>query len=93
MRVGVCKLTLYISDARSLKDKRRVVRSLVDKLRGTFRVAVAEVAHMDLHTQAALGVACVANEQRHVEQVLQSVMRYVDSRTDVLLTDTEIDYY
>ncbi|NLE60031.1 MAG: DUF503 domain-containing protein, partial [Planctomycetes bacterium] len=70
MVVGTLSLKLAIFGAYSLKDKRRVVNSLKDRLKGRFNVSVAEVGSLDRWQQAELGVAMVANDGRFVESAL-----------------------
>ena len=57
MIVGVCTVELFIGDSRSLKDKRQVLHSLKDRLRGKFNLSVAEVDGHDLWQKAVLGMA------------------------------------
>ena len=62
MPVGLLTLELHIPDAQSLKDKRQVIRSLKDKLRRQFNVAVAELDHHDLWQRSVVGVVTLSNE-------------------------------
>jgi uncharacterized protein len=79
MVVGVCTVELWIPESQSLKDKRQVVHSLKDRLRGKFNLSVAEVDGQDLWQKAVLGMACVANDGRHVEQVLEQALNVMKS--------------
>jgi len=74
MVVGVLRLTLYLPGASSLKDKRQVVRKVVDRLRSRFNVAVAELDHQDAWQQAVLGVVSISNSQPLLESVFQQVL-------------------
>ncbi len=73
MPVGLLTLEIFIPDARSLKDKRRVLRSLKDRLRGQFNVAVAELDHHDTWQRALVGVVTISPDQRHLEEALHKV--------------------
>lgn len=73
MPIGLLTLEIHIPDARSLKDKRQVLRSLKDRLRGQFNVAVAELDHQDLWQRALVGVVSLSGDARHLEQSLQAV--------------------
>jgi hypothetical protein len=73
MPIGLLTLEIHIPDARSLKDKRQVLRSLKDRLRGQFNVAVAELDHQDLWQRAVVGVVTISNDALHVEQALQAI--------------------
>lgn len=77
MVVGVCTVELFISESRSLKDKRQVLHSLKDRLRGKFNLSVAEVEDQDLWQKAIIGMACVSNDAGHVEQMLDQVLNVI----------------
>jgi len=79
MVVGVLKLTLYVSESGSLKDKRRVLRSLKDRLRNKFNVSVAEVDDHDLWQKATVAIALVTGDRRHADEVLQKILNTVES--------------
>jgi hypothetical protein len=87
MVVGVCTIVLHIPESRSLKDKRRVLRSLKDKLRQEFNLSVAEVGDNDLWQRAVLGLAAVANDGGFADEVLAKAVDLVRKRTDVELLD------
>ena len=77
MIVGLLSLELYISEAHSLKEKRIVIKSLKDRIKNKFNVSIAEVDANDLWQRSVLGVACVANETKVVNQILNRVMDIV----------------
>ena len=78
MAVGLLILELHVPDAQSLKDKRQVLRSLKDRLREKYNVAVAELDHEDVWQRSTVGVVTVSNEERHVEESLQHVLAEAD---------------
>ena len=71
--VGVLRLGLYVPGARSLKDKRRVVASVRDRLRARHGLSVAEVGHLDDHLRAIMAVGMVSNDPRHLRSVLDQI--------------------
>jgi uncharacterized protein YlxP (DUF503 family) len=71
MPIGLLTLEIHIPDARSLKDKRHVLRSLKERLRGHFNVAVAELEHQETWQRATVGVVTISNEEQHVQEALQ----------------------
>ena len=73
MPVGLLTLEIYIPDSHSLKDKRQVLRSLKDRLRARFNVAVAELDGQDTWQRAQVGVVTLSNNAAHVEQSLLAV--------------------
>jgi len=78
MPVGLLTLELHIPDAQSLKDKRQIVRSLKDRLRGRFNVAVAELDHQNTWQRSIVGVVTLSNEESHVEESLQHILAEAD---------------
>ena len=79
MVVGICTVELWIPESQSLKDKRQVLHSVKDRLRGKFNLSIAEVDGQDLWQKAVLGMACVANDGSHVEQVLEQAFNVIKS--------------
>jgi len=77
MTVGVLQLELSITDAMSLKDKRRVVLSLKDRISHGHNVSIAEVGALDEHRRSILGVAMVSNDARYVEGALSKLVDFV----------------
>ncbi len=73
MPIGLLTLEIHIPDARSLKDKRQILRSLKDRLRGHFNVAVAELEHQDLWQRSVVGVVGISSDERHLEQSMEEV--------------------
>ena len=91
MAVGLLTLELHIADAQSLKDKRQVIRSLKDRLRGKFNVAVAELDFQDSWQRSVIGVVTLANEERYVQEVLQKVLQEADQVLGSFLINQSVD--
>ena len=91
MVVGVLQLELRIGDAMSLKDKRRVVKSLKDRIAHRHNVSIAEVAALDEHRRAVLGVAMVSNDGRYVEGALSKLVDFVRANPYAELLDYDIE--
>jgi uncharacterized protein len=90
--VGACVLTLHLPASHSLKDKRQVVRSLSDRLRRQFNVAVSEVEELDAWQTAVLALAVVSNEAAHAHRQLERILECVEeTRLDAELVDRHID--
>lgn len=89
--VGLCTIELHIPDSQSLKDKRHVLLSLKDRLRDKFNLSVAEVDGQDLWQRAVLGLACVANETRHVNQVLEQALNVIRATPAVEIVQSRVD--
>ena len=90
MNVGVCKVRLRIPENQSLKGKRRVIKSLSQRVRNKFNVSVAEVDENESWHMATLGITCAANSARHADEVINNVISYIEnSREDLEIIDTE----
>ncbi len=89
MVVGTLRATLLIREARTLKEKRRVLNSIKDRLRNQFNVSVSEVDGQHSHRTAVLGIAIVANEVSAVQQMLAQVERLLRLHPIAELTNTE----
>ena len=91
MTVGVLQLELSVGDAMSLKDKRRVIKSLKDRIAHGHNVSIAEVGALDEHRRSILGVAMVSNDARYVEGALSKLVDFVKAVPSVSLTDYQIE--
>jgi uncharacterized protein YlxP (DUF503 family) len=90
--VGVCQITLHIGMSASLKDKRQVVKSVLQRVRNQFEVAAAEVASQESWQVATLGLSCVSGSAQHAEEVVARASHYIEeSRPDVEVTDVQIE--
>jgi uncharacterized protein YlxP (DUF503 family) len=91
MTIGVLQLELRIADAMSLKDKRRVIKSLIDRIAHGHNVSIAEIGALDEHRRSIVGLAMVANDRRYVEGALSKLVDFVRIVPQVSLTDFKIE--
>ncbi len=92
MIIGVCTIHLELPGCHSLKDKRRIVKSILARLGNEFNISVAEVERNDAWQHAVLGVACVSNDQGYLHRLLTKVVRSIEKgRFDAQVTDYEIE--
>ena len=89
--VGLCTIELFIADSQSLKDKRQVLLSLKDRLRQKFNLSVAEVDAQDLWQKAVLALACVSNDGRYVNQILDQALNLVIGQMVVEVVQSRIE--
>jgi uncharacterized protein YlxP (DUF503 family) len=92
MYAAALRLELRIRDAHSLKDKRRVIKSISSHVAGTFKVAVAEVDHQDLWNRATLGIATVAPQASQLDRILLSVEKHFRERRDCELLSVNVHH-
>ena len=92
MIVGIRAWELSLPGCHSLKDKRRVIKSLKDRLHARFNVSAAEVDHQDTWQRAALAVSVVSPDRRHAEAVLGSCDRMVEGEAEALIVTCETSW-
>ncbi len=83
MTIGVARVTLYLEGSQSLKDKRQVVRSLTKRVQNQFNAAIAEVEDFDDMRVATLGIATLSNSSAHADQMLASVIGFIDRNVEL----------
>jgi uncharacterized protein YlxP (DUF503 family) len=91
MFVGSLRVRLLVREARSLKDKRQVLRSIKDRLRNQFNVSVAEVEAQDNRQLIVLGLAMVGNETAQVRSTLEQIVAALRIHPVAELLDHELD--
>jgi uncharacterized protein YlxP (DUF503 family) len=93
MFVGVLRLVLHLPEPGSLKSKRHLVRSAIDRVRSKFNVSIAEVAENDLWQRSVVGVTAVGNEHGFVNEVLDKVADFIGSMHggQILITGRDIE--
>jgi len=90
MIVGSLRVRLLLREARSLKDKRQVVKSIKDRLANRFNVSAAEVDELDNRQVAILGFAMVGNETSHVRAALEQIVQALRCHPVAELLDHEL---
>jgi hypothetical protein len=93
MPVGLLTLEIHIEGAQSLKDKRQVLRSLKDRLRARFNVAVAELAHQELWQRSRVGVVTISGDVNHLEESLTAIATESENILGRDLVSQEIEYF
>ncbi len=91
MFVGVLRLTFHVPHARSLKDKRQVVRKFRDRVRAHFDVSIAEVGAQDKLQRAVFGVSVVSGDAAVCDSVLEQVARVAETQEEAVLTSRETE--
>ncbi len=91
MNVGILQVALLVRAAHSLKEKRRVIKSLKERLRQAFNISVSEVGSQDVWQSADLGVAMVGTDAKFVNQVLSQVMNRIEAERDVEIVDSQME--
>jgi hypothetical protein len=93
MFVGVLQVELAIPGAFSLKDKRHVLKGLLERVRRDFAVSAAEVDRLEVWNSAIVGIAFVSNETRHAQSHLQKVLNALERGRDAVVTDAQMEVF
>lgn len=91
VRVGLLTVQLCVTDAITLKDKRQVVRSVLDRTSERFNVAVAEIGRLESPRRAELAFTCVSNDGGHAREMLDAVLRAITGEPRAEVEDSEIE--
>ncbi len=91
MTVGTLRMSVRLHGNQSLKEKRKVVKSIVEKTRHRFNVSVAEVADQDLHQRATIGVAVVGSDTHVINSMLDRILSFMESLGQAEIIDTEME--
>lgn len=91
MVIGLLTLDLHFPGARSLKDKRQALRSLLTRLKGHLNVAVAEVEHQDLWQRARVAVVSVNTDGTELDSTLAAATRMAENEREILVVDSQTE--
>ena len=91
MHVGALEVRLHVPDANSLKEKRQVVKSILDRTRSRFGVAAAEIGENDVHRIAVLGFASVSGSLHHAREIVEKVLESVRIHPAARVIEFELD--
>ena len=91
MTIGLLQIDLRIGGARSLKDKRRVVKSLKEQLRNRYNCSIAEIDHKDQWGRARIAACVVGDDSRFVNTQLNEIARFASNKNGAELLDYTIE--
>lgn len=86
MFTGICRLDVILYHSGSLKDRRRILRSITERLRNKYNISVSEVGDNDKWQTASIGFSTVSNSTAQVDRVLDEVIRFVETDGRVEIT-------
>lgn len=91
MVVGICQIDLVIHDNHSLKGKRQVLKTIMEKVKNRFNVSIAEVADNDVWQRSQIGLSVVGNDSRHVNSVLDKTLNFIEGLHVAEIIDHRIE--
>ena len=90
-RVGLLTVDIQVPEALTLKDKRQVVRSLLDRIANRFNASVAQVGKLDNPRRGSLAFAVVSNDGKHAHEMLDAILRAVSGEPRLEVEDSEVE--
>ncbi|MCK4617551.1 DUF503 domain-containing protein [Candidatus Aerophobetes bacterium] len=91
MVIGILELEIKLFSSNSLKDKRRIIKSLTDRIRNNFNVSVSEIRHQDLWQRAGLGIALLTTEGRFAQRMLSKIVNFIKEDKKISLIDSKME--
>ena len=89
MIIEAATVKLYASWVHSLKEKRTLVKSIINKTRNKFNVSISEVDAQDIHQTIVLGLACVTGTVSHADSMIDSILRFIEDNFDAEIVDVQ----
>lgn len=92
MNIGICSLEIFIYYVNSLKEKRSVIKSLINKSKNKFNISIAEVGDNDKWNRSIIGFSCVSNDRKLIDKVIESEIKFIlgNFPVEILNTNREI---
>jgi uncharacterized protein YlxP (DUF503 family) len=91
MIIGSCRVKLMLYESNSLKDKRQVIKSIMERLKSRFNISIAEVDLNDSWKTSIIGFVCVTNDTNHANQILSNVIKFMEGDNRVEIIEEEIE--
>jgi len=92
MIIGILTIDLHIPESRSLKNKRKVIKSILDSMQNRLNISCAEVSRHDQWQRATLGIACVNTDQAHANATLSRAIDMVDQADEAEIINTHMEF-
>jgi len=93
MVVGVLQVAIRLPESQSLKEKRRLVKSLVTRIRNKFNVSISEVDSQDSWQRATVAAAHVGNARAYTNEVLDQVLRFLEDVKKIEVIDSQLELF
>ncbi|MEW5785630.1 MAG: DUF503 domain-containing protein [Bacillota bacterium] len=93
IRVAICRFELHIAEAGNLKQKRKVLQSLIQRLRARFNISVTEVGSQDLWQRSELGLAAICHNSSGADRVVQQLISFIESEGRVEIIASRVEIY
>ena len=91
MVIGILELEIKLFSSDSLKEKRRIIKSLIDRIRNNFNVSVSEIRHQNLWQRAGLGIALLTTEGKFAQSILSKIVEFIKKDKKISLIDSKME--
>jgi len=91
MVIGICQIDLLIPENHSLKEKRHVIRKVIDRVKNRFNVSISEVGDHDLWQRAQIGICTVGNDRRQINSSLDKIIDFIERMNLAEMVHTEME--
>ena len=91
MIIGTCKVYMSADWVDTLKEKRAVVKSIVQRVKNRFNVSIAEIEDQDVHRSIVIGYCCVTNNRRLADEILHNVLHFIENNTDAVVQSVIVE--
>lgn len=89
MKIGILEITLLLYEVNSLKEKRVILKSLIQKLKNRYNISISEISYNDIWRNAKIGIAAVSNDHAHLDSTLDHILDYIDADGRVEMIDVK----
>lgn len=79
MKIGILEITLLLYEVTSLKEKRIILKSLIQKLKNRYNISISEISYNDVWKNAKIGIATVSNSKSHLDSTLDHILDFIDT--------------
>jgi Uncharacterized protein conserved in bacteria len=79
MKIGILEITLLLYEVNSLKEKRIILKSLIQKLKNRYNISISEISYNDVWKNAKIGIATISNSQSHLDSTLDHILDFIDT--------------
>jgi len=90
--IGVCQLELFLHENASLKGKRQILKSIIQRTRQRFNVSISEVDAQDLWQRAILGICAVGNDQQFINSTMDRVVHFIEETQLAQVADSALEF-
>lgn len=90
--VGIAQIELHLPGCQSLKEKRRIVKSLSDKVRKKWNISFSELDSLDKWQYSTVGMCMISNDQHHIDSSIQKILTFIESFYEAEVIRATIEY-